>query len=615
MERREAFLAAWREEFGSEEPPDLEVLQCDDQDLCLERMNFCKRRIQDSIEELRREGFLLKWLSDTNNIDISLDNENVSLITEVMRVLFDRCSIRTGELHSSEKTTQTLAPLAAVLDDELKESRKLLNDEKSNVLDSSDSAACGNATKCFEQEFSNHQHGAIGGNGSRVGYDVRLNENNPGAAVEIQFELFSKINTESCDKEASSHGQIGIRETDTSLANDKSSSSNEEDVKTEDVSSETESRPDSSSSSTEAMAEISGNSSALKTNKESPASTEDLHEASSVADRPLCTVFAPFAAGNIRSQEEKGSKSKWHIPHIPRKFRHKHEPSHTHDGVLQTSSDKPQHSENKREMQDELERFEGGSHGDINLSHDDGSHNIVLGESSSTSAINSIEVEGKDHIAVVNEPVELTLRIGMDSSIDNVGTNTLALSSETLSEDTLDNAEESEEVVPDTPDAIEVIGDLLSYLDTVEVISSDEEDTPRDVMALKRLEAVKGTRKQLTSVLSTASTQSADSCIPPWSIDVAVAELGDSSDPEDTHSFGSHTAIDSKSSEKLSSLAGEICAEFNVDDPLPVRPPRRNKSDRRSLRTITFEVQKLRIGDDEVFKPVDDGYEGKAMIN
>lgn len=600
MEKRETFLASWRKEYGSQEPPESSFLESDDEKLFLERLKCCKQRIQESVSVLRREGFLLKWLSDTLNVDIWTDEENALLFTEVMQVLFDHSSIKTDELHSVEKSIETL-PFPAVLDKELEVPKELFNNKNSKELDSSNSTVNRSETRSGEKESSEC---GVETSGSQTAGNVRLNENNPaGAAVEIQFELFNKTNIESWNK-GGSRVHIEKRDTNVSVTSDKglASTSREEEIEDRDACFESlESSSESSIASVEDMAKNFGAPLTAEANKESPASLEDLCEARSFTDQPFSAICAPFAAGIIQ-KEGKRSKHKWHVPYISHKHdRGKHERSQTHDGVFDVARGKSQNAKKEGELNDcATQGF------NKYLNDGSGTHNIVL----TTSAKNSIE-EGKDRVAVVNEPVNITLRIDSASPTNDLENNTRVFSSEThTSEDTVDTPEECEESTPDTPDAIEVIGDLMSYLDTVEVISSDE-DTSQDIITLTGLRAASRTRTKLSSAISSMSVQSGDSCMSPWAIDVASAELGDSTDGEDTPAADSLPP--GKSEESLSSLADAICAEFD-NEPLPIRPPRRNKSDRRSLRTVAFEAKKSHIGDDEVFKPVDDGYEGKLRI-
>ena len=601
MEKRQIFLAAWRENYGSEEPPDLDFLESNDEHLFWEGLNSCKSKVEESISLLRREGFLLKWLIDTYNVQICKDEENFLLFAKIMRVLLDHCTSRADGLHPAEKTTQTLYPLADDSEDKVKERNELFFNK---ALGNSNSTA--NKSEMKSSEKSKECGDETNGSQSVSVANVRLNENNLGAAVEIQFELFNNTNTESGNKEGS-HVQLDQREKSDGVTNDKDSK--KEEVYDESVCSESlESSFVSSSSSVEDMAEdFESSLVADKTNKESPVSKKDLNEASSLSDQPFSTIFAPFSTRFNIEKDGKKSKTKRRVPKITYTQAKKHLRLHTHDGGTESTSEMLfKNAKSERNLSDsELDQYGKWRTGE-GLSHDGGSQNIVLMKNASST--NSIE---REPVAVVNEPVNLTVSIDGDIPVNVLGSNPHVVISETVG----DTPEETDEATPETPDTIEVIGDLMTYLNKVVVISSDEDDTSQDIIALTGLRTAKGTRKKLGSALSSMSVQSGDSCMSPWAIDVAVAEMGDSSECEDTHSGDSPAPVGGKSMESLSSLADAICTEFDNDGPLPIRPPRRNKCDRRSLRTVTFAAKKSHIGDDEVFKPADDGYEGKLLFN
>lgn len=168
-----------------------------------------------------------------------------------------------------------------------------------------------------------------------------------------------------------------------------------------------------------------------------------------------------------------------------------------------------------------------------------------------------------------------------------------------------------------------VVDDLISYLEGIEFASSEEEDSAASEgsgqmsYGFYEKNGALIRKKQLQSALSTASGVSADSCLSPYALDLAMSEI---------HSAESSDQ-DELSSETPSPLRGNsesIPKITEGDEPIkpkpPAKPPRR-RSKKGMVRAHTVgtpvEVKTKSRGyseEDEVFSKEEEGYEGKTLF-
>ena len=190
-----------------------------------------------------------------------------------------------------------------------------------------------------------------------------------------------------------------------------------------------------------------------------------------------------------------------------------------------------------------------------------------------------------------------------------------------------DNEASSSLCEPTVDESVREVNDAMSFLDTVEMSSSDE-DSPCDdtILGMTRGEKSYGSdrfrSRKLDSIRSVgnASLLSMDSCVGAWALDVAASELHSADSSDENVVENQSTKPKRKSSEKKKTPLADGTKEFvftkegEHEDFVPIRPPRRSKRDRK-YRSVDS-PRRCIVGDDDVFKQEDEGYEGEpACIN
>lgn len=600
MDQKEAFLAAWRKFSPQGKPPDTEFLQycgCDgnssSNEQVMERIHSCNERLEHAINVIKSEGFVLKWLTEVLNVkDV---NESESELDKVLNFFFPSTYFDAlFRLHGKSADT---APTVATEDGTsfgYQSSKEMPDGENNILMDCCDLNEGRNKTisKVAEAGFSDEPENTL--DGSHDGTSEFGFNNTLGMTGVNSGKLFSRENNQFDKEKSSLHDDNNTTEGNKLLANNNPEERDEHDV-SQTFSNEERNPTGSESEEDESMEDVTHESDSRE--EEKPVGLKN---------RTLATVFSPLARGINKAK----SKGKWHLPRSSSGSKHRR--SDSRDSATSGEGDDlnfANHTESKT-----LEDL------DTEVLLDTGEVQIKL---------NDICVTNQENMAAdggvcsdVNPPID-GYRDVVDFTRQGISEN-----NEKKSQDIESEESRCEETNDDPHDVIiEVVDELISYLEGIEVVSSDEfegegesphEDEPEGndfifggvIRPRKPLRS----RKQLDSVMSigNVSVMSADSCVSPWSIDVAAYEMqsADSSAEEDNASGESRPSPEP--SPGLPTVA-PVKTLGGQSTPPPVRPPRRSKTERLSR---TFESPKklgaVNADDDEVFGIK--GYEGRKTI-
>lgn len=591
MDQREAFLTAWRNFHPKAKLPDTDFLQfCDcggdfaSDEHVLERLNLCNERLETAISVIKSEGFILKWLREVLNVNIS--NESDSELDKVLNVLFPSKLDRPAPNADSQDIASTSVAIEGEEKSDFRNFKESssLKGENNNLLSTCDLNEEYEAiSKDAEAIFPLGDEPELALDGS----DEELAFNNIQGTSGVDCgKLFSRENNEFDGEKSSSHDDINIAEGNKLSANNNTEKGSENDVGL----TRTNDERIPTGSSEEEDEEMGDESRGLNyPEREKPAGHRN---------RALANVFSPLAKG-INKAKSKGKC------YLTRSSGPKHKRHDSHDST--TSGDEvdlPGHTESKtfENLDSEI------------LSDSTGIH--VKSDDICTANQDNMADDGESCLAPINRGSHVDFTRQGSSENNAVDKKDLISEEDRCKKDAI---EESPNVI------IEVVDELISYLEGIEVVSSDEleGESPRasegdDFMlfgGVIRPRKPLRSRRQLDSVLSAGnvSLMSADSCVSPWAIDVAASEMqsADSSEQEDNAACDSGVVRPSEgASPRLpeKELSKQPTPEGT---PPPIRPPRRSKTERRS-RTVGSpkKLGPVSADDDEVFGKDDKGYEG-----
>ena len=596
MEQTEAFLSTWRKFSPQDKPPDTEFLQffvCDGErspnEQVLERMNLCYERLEHAISVIKSEGFVLKWLTEVLNVKDF--NESDSELHNVVKIFYPSTSFD-APFRAMDTAPKSVATEDGLTSSEYPSSKNVANGENSNLFVASDVNEGRNKTisKIDEAGFTGEPHTFDGSEDEKLQFGF----NNIQEMAEVNSgKLFSRENNEFDEQKSLLYDDNNTAEGNKLLANNKPEERDEHDV-SQTIADEGRNLTCSESEDEETMEDH----------------THDVNfpekvKPAGVKNRMLATVFSPLAKGINKAK----SKGKWRSPSGS-----KHRRSDSRDSA--TSGE-----------------LEGD---DVNLSHhtesktyEDHDSEVLLDTGEIRIQLNDICPTNQENMAAEGGGICLDVNSPIDECRDvDLTRQGIPVNNEEKKDG---ESEESrcEETMDDSPDIfLEVVDDLISYLEGTEVMSSDEFEAEgespheepeegQDFMlfgGVIRPRKAQRFRKQLDSVMSlgNVSVMSADSCVSPWAIDVAACEMqsADSSAEEDN---ALSEASETKPSPEVSpGLPSEepTKKQESQSTPPPVRPPRRSKTERlsRTLESPKKLKAKISLGDDEVFGK---GYEGR----
>ena len=597
-DKREAFLTAWRSFFPTAKLPDTDFLQfcgCgsdSSNEHVLERFNLCKDRLDNAINEIKREGFILKWLTEVLNITDSRKSD--SELDKVVNILMPS-TLNQHSTNWHEQDTDDSSVVVIQVGGEgsefhnftevslpKSEDDNLLNDCNLNEESTLMSSETGAGFPLDEPELNVDRS-------EKVKLEFGFN-NKQGSSGAASCKLFSEENNEFGEEKSLLLDDINIAEGNKLSANNNTEKGSENDVRLTRTNDE---RIPTGSSEEEEIEEMEDESHELNSPEgEKPAG---------IRNRTFATVFSPLAKG-INRARQKGKR------HLARSSGAKHKRSDSHESTTSGDDvDLLNHSESKTFEKLDTEVLLDNDNAEVHLK----SSNDICAANQESKAADS---EGclAPSCRIDRDLVDFTRQgTSENNAVEKEDMN----SQEGRCEE--GTIEESHDVI------IEVVDELISYLEGIEVVSSDEleGESPHaseldDFMlfgGVIRPRKPLRSRRQLDSVLSAGnvSLMSADSCVSPWAIDVAASEMqsADSSEQEDNASCDSSEARPSEGASP--SLPSGESSKQPVGDstPPPVRPPRRSKTERRS-RTLET-LRPMNTDDDEVFGKDDKGYEGK----
>lgn len=601
MDQTEAFLDTWRKFFPQAKPPDTEFLQfcgCDGErssnEQVLERISFCCERLEEAVNVIKSEGFVFKWLTEV--LDVKALHESDSELNKVLNAFFPSALLH-EKSRASDTAPKSIATEEGIGTEYFQEiTIEMPDGENSNILYVCDLNEGWNKTisKVAEAGFADESRQTF--DGSEDEKLVFGFHNTRGITGVDSGKLFSRENNEFDEEKSSLHDDNNTTEGNKLLANNIPEKRDEHDVN-QTFSNEERNPTGSESQEVKSMEE--GTHEFNSPEKEKPAGPKN---------RTLATVFSPLAKG-INKAKSKGKS------YLPRSLSNsKHRRSDSRDSATSVEGvdvNLPSHAES-----------ETLKYLDREVLLDTGEVHIKL---------NDILLTNEESMAAEGDGVCSDVKSSIDRCRDVVDFTRQGVSENNEEKEDNETMEgRCEEAIDDSPEVIlEVVDELISYLEGVEVVSSDEfeeaelegdsppeePDEGNDFMlfgGVIRPRKPLRPRKQLDSVMSigNVSVMSADSCVCPWAIDVAASEMqsADSSAEEDNvSSETSETRPSPEPSPGLPSTEPKKTLQA-PNTPPPVRPPRRSKTERLSR---TFESPKklgaLSVGDDEVFGK---GYEG-----
>ncbi|KAL9981682.1 hypothetical protein ACROYT_G010421 [Oculina patagonica] len=605
MDQREAFLTAWRNFYPNGKLPDTDFLQfcgCGgdsaSNEHVLERFNLCKERLGNAINAIKSEGFILKWITEVLNVK-ALDQSD-SELGEVLNFFFPR----TFDQHSTDSLEQDSSIVVIHVGEEGSEFHNftevpLPESEGANLSNTSDLNEESKAINTeLEAEFPLNEPG-LAVDGSEDETELGFN-NKQGTSGDDSGKLFSRANNEFGEQKSSLHDDINIAEGNKLSTNNNTEKGSENDVRLTRTNDE---RIPTDSSEEEQESEIKMGDESHELN------SPEQEKPAGLKNRSLATVFSPLAKG-INKARLKGKRR------LARGGKHKRSDSHEST----TSGDDVDFSYHA-----ESQTFE------------DHESEVLSDTAEVRVKSNDICTENQDNMAADTDTGESSLAPSCRMDVDRVDFTRQGITENNgVEKKDMNSQGDRCEVgtIEESPDVIiEVVDELISYLEGIEVVSSDELEGEGESPHVSegdhdgyhgedflfggviRPRKPLRSRRQLDSVMSAGnvSLMSADSCVSPWAIDVAASEMqsADSSEQEDNASCDSSEVRPSEGASP--SLPQVESSKKPVGDstPPPIRPPRRSKTERRS-RTVDSpkKLGSISKDDDEVFGKDDKGYEG-----
>ena len=606
-DKRDAFLTAWRSFFPTAKLPDTDFLQfcgCgsdSSNDHVLRRFNLCKERLDNAINEIKREGFILKWLTEVLNVT---DSKKRDLELDKVVNLFFPSTLNQASTNWHEQEDPKVDSSIVVIQvggdgSEFYNSKEvcLLNNEDSNLLNvcnlNEESKQISKETEArfpLEESVLNVDGNVDGSEKVKLEFGFNNKQGNSGAA---SGELFSEENNEFDEEKSLLLDDINVAEGNKLSANDNTEKGSENDVRLTRTNYE---RIPTGSSEEEEIEEMEDES--------HESNSPEGEKPAGIRNRTFATVFSPLAKG-INKARLKGKR------HLARSSGPKHKRLDSHESTTSGDDvDLLNHSESKTFEKLDSEGLLDNDNAEVHVKPS-----------------NDICAANQESMAADSEGCLVpSYRIDRDlADFTRQGTSeNNALEKKDM------NSQEGrceQRSIEESPDVIiKVVDELISYLETIEVVSSDElegESPPASELddfmlfgGVIRPRKPLRSRRQLDSVLSAGnvSLMSADSCVSPWAIDVAASEMqsADSSEQEDNACCDSSEARPSEGTSPSLPSVESSKQPTGSSTPPPVRPPRRSKTERRS-RTLDSPktLGTMNTDDDEVFGKDDKGYEGK----
>ena len=606
-DKRDAFLTAWRSFFPTAKLPDTDFLQfcgCgsdSSNDHVLRRFNLCKERLDNAINEIKREGFILKWLTEVLNVT---DSKKRDLELDKVVNLFFPSTLNQASTNWHEQEDPKVDSSIVVIQvggdgSEFYNSKEvcLLNNEDSNLLNvcnlNEESKQISKETEArfpLEESVLNVDGNVDGSEKVKLEFGFNNKQGNSGAA---SGELFSEENNEFDEEKSLLLDDINVAEGNKLSANDNTVKGSENDVRLTRTNYE---RIPTGSSEEEEIEEMEDES--------HESNSPEGEKPAGIRNRTFATVFSPLAKG-INKARLKGKR------HLARSSGPKHKRLDSHESTTSGDDvDLLNHSESKTFEKLDSEGLLDNDNAEVHVKPS-----------------NDICAANQESMAADSEGCLVpSYRIDRDlADFTRQGTSeNNALEKKDM------NSQEGrceQRSIEESPDVIiKVVDELISYLETIEVVSSDElegESPPASELddfmlfgGVIRPRKPLRSRRQLDSVLSAGnvSLMSADSCVSPWAIDVAASEMqsADSSEQEDNACCDSSEARPSEGTSPSLPSVESSKQPTGSSTPPPVRPPRRSKTERRS-RTLDSPktLGTMNTDDDEVFGKDDKGYEGK----
>lgn len=574
VDQTEVFLAAWRRFSPQGKPPNTDFLQfcgfngtsssCEQ---ILERMKTCHERLQHAIDVIKAEGFVFKWLTEVLHVkDLNVRDSQVQEIVNFFypNVILDSHlrSVASDAPSTEDKSVSEYGP----------------HSESCKLQDTCESIDGSNKTICKLVELgmtNNTEHTCSGSVNKELESAVKNSWEMSGVN---SCELFSSENNEFDEQEGLLHEDNNTVEGSKLLPNNKADEGDEHD-ESQTILSEERIPTDSYSDGEETMEERRRGADSLENDK-----------SSGIKNRTMATVLLPFAKGISKAR----SKGRWHSSSNSRHRRSDSGSSAT-SGEIETS--------------------------DVNLSHcteseksEDHCSEVLLDTSESCLKGNDICPKNQENMAADGDRVCLDVNSSVDQSLFVDFTGRVVSQNKGKTSDGESVEGRCEESMDDSPDVIlGVVEDLISFLEGVEVISSDEfeaeGESPTEPVegndsvlfgGVIRPRKPKGFRRQLDSVMSVGnvSVLSSDSFVSHFAIDVAACEMqsADSSGDEGN-------VLDETRPEASPGLLNEDPAKKqDASPPPPLRPPRRSKTERLSRTLVSPKrVAAISADDDEVF--------------
>ena len=606
-DKRDAFLTAWRSFFPTAKLPDTDFLQfcgCgsdSSNDHVLRRFNLCKERLDNAINEIKREGFILKWLTEVLNVT---DSKKRDLELDKVVNLFFPSTLNQASTNWHEQEDPKVDSSIVVIQvggdgSEFYNSKEvcLLNNEDSNLLNvcnlNEESKQISKETEArfpLEESELDVDGNVDGSEKVKLEFGFNNKQGNSGSA---SGELFSEENNEFDEEKSLLLDDINVAEGNKLSANDNTEKGSENDVRLTRTNYE---RIPTGSSEEEEIEEMEDES--------HESNSPEGEKPAGIRNRTFATVFSPLAKG-INKARLKGKR------HLARSSGPKHKRLDSHESTTSGDDvDLLNHSESKTFEKLDSEGLLDNDNAEVHVKPS-----------------NDICAANQESMAADSEGCLVpSYRIDRDlADFTRQGTSeNNALEKKDM------NSQEGrceEGSIEESPDVIiKVVDELISYLETIEVVSSDElegESPPASELddfmlfgGVIRPRKPLRSRRQLDSVLSAGnvSLMSADSCVSPWAIDVAASEMqsADSSEQEDNACCDSSEARPSEGTSPSLPSVESSKQPTGSSTPPPVRPPRRSKTERRS-RTLDSPktLGTMNTDDDEVFGKDDKGYEGK----
>lgn len=596
MDQTEAFLSAWRKFSPQENPPDIEFLRFCGYDgerspneQVLERVDLCYERLEHAINVIKSEGFVLKWLTEVLNVkDL---NENDSDLHKVVKLFYPSSSF--DALLSAMDTAPESVATEDGTSSEYPSCKNVPNGENSNLLDAFDVNEGRNKTisKIGEAGFADEPEHTFDGSEDDK---LELGFNNIKEMTGVNSsKLFSRENNEFDEQESLLYDDNNTVEGHKLLANNKPKERDEHD-ESQTIANEGRNLTCSESEGEKVMEDH-----AHEVNfpeKDKPAGLKN---------RTLATVFSPLAKGINKAK----SKGKWRSSSGSKHQRSDSRDSATSGELEGDDVNIPHRTESK--------------------THEDRDSEVLLDAGEVRIQLNDICLTNQGNMAADGGGICLEVNSPIDECRDVDSTRQGIPVNNEEKKDGESEESRCEETMDESPDVfLEVVDDLISYLEGTDVVSSDEFEAEgespheepeegQDFMlfgGVIRPRKAYRFRKQLDSAMSlgNVSVMSGDSCVSPWAIDVAACEMqsADSSAEEDNVCS---EASETKPSPQVSPGLPSEEPTKTLDTPStppPVRPPRRSKTERLS-RTVESpkKLKGISVGDDEVFGK---GYEGTS---